>query len=84
MVPVIFDTVNTAFGGGKFDLLPAEERGNPRTGEILTCWELSPEELEIIQKTGKIWLSVLTYGRNVQPLAMSVVYPDIYDPETKR
>lgn len=40
-----------------------DEAGNTAPA-IISCWQLSKEDLEEIQKTGRIWLSVTA---NVQP-----------------
>lgn len=81
MKPCKFEGANVIFGANQpeYQPLPAESRGNARTGEILTCWHLSDEERAIIQMTGEIWLSVLTFGQPLQPVLLSVVKPEIYD-----
>ena len=61
MEPIKFDGANAVFGANQPEYipLPAEKRPG-RSGEIVTCWELNPNEKKIIQETVKIWLSVLT------------------------
>lgn len=83
MEPAKFDGVNVVFGANQpeYKPLPAERRGNAQTGEVLTCWQLSPEELIKVQETGQIWLSMLTFGQPLQPVLMAVEKPEIYDPE---
>ena len=80
MQPLNFDGANIVYGAKQPEYipLPAEYRGG-KSGEILTCWELSPEELQRIQETGKIWVGVLTFGQPLQPLYVSVEKPDPYD-----
>jgi hypothetical protein len=34
-------------------------------GQLVSCWQLTPEEKEIIARTGKVWLSV--WGGTSQP-----------------
>ena len=82
MKPIKFDGANVVFGANQpeYHPLPAERRGNPGTGEIVTCWEFSPDELKKIAETGQIWLSLLTFGQPLQPVLLSVEKPDIYDP----
>lgn len=82
MEPVIFEAANVVFGANQpeYKPLPAESRGG-KSGEILTCWELSPDELKRIQETGKIWLVVLTFGQPMQPVHLSVEKPEPYDEE---
>ena len=80
MDPLNFDGANVVFAANQpeYQPLPAEYRGG-QSGEILTCWELSPDELKKIQETGKIWLSVLTFGHPLQPVYLAVDKPDPFD-----
>ena len=83
MRPLKFKGCNIVYGATQkeYQPLPAERRGMVETGEILTCWELSPEELKQVQETGKIWLSVLTFGQPLQPVYLATEKPPIFDPE---
>ena len=83
MKPINFDVANVVYGENQPEYipLPAERVGKPETGQINTCWELSPDELKQIQETGKIWVSLLTFGLPLQPVFISVDKPDVYDPE---
>ena len=51
-----------------------EEKFNKEKAEIL-------EELKQVQETGKIWLSVLTFGQPLQPVYLATEKPPIFDPE---
>ena len=82
MKPIEFEGSNVVYGENQpeYQPLPALKRkGN--SGEIVTCWELSPDELKQIQETGKIWVSMLTFGQPLQPVLVSVDKPEPYDPE---
>lgn len=80
MQPLNFDGANVVFGAKQPEYipLPAEYRGG-KSGEILTCWELTPDELKRVQETGKLWLGVLTFGQPLQPVYLSVDKPEPYD-----
>ena len=82
MEPIKFDGANVVYGANQpeYKPLPAERRPG-RSGEIVTCWELSPEEIKRVQETGKIWLSVLTFGQPLQPVLLTADKPGIYNPE---
>ena len=82
MQPLNFDGANDVFDAKQPEYipLPAEYRGG-KSGEILTCWELSPDELKRIQETGKLWLGVLTFGQPLQPVYLAVEKPEPYDKE---
>jgi len=81
--PIKFDGVNIVFGANQSEYrpLPAELRGKLKTGEVLTCWQLTPDELKTIAETGQIWLSMLTFGQPLQPVLLSANKPSVYDPE---
>lgn len=83
MKPIKFDGINAVFGANQpeYQPLPAERVGNPKTGQVNTCWELSKDELKQIRETGKIWVSLLTFGQPLQPVLISVDKPEVYDPE---
>lgn len=82
MEPIMFEGANIVYGRtqSEYKPLPAERRGG-KSGEILTCWELSPDELKRVQETGKIWLGVLTFDLPLQPVILSVEKPEPYDTE---
>ena len=79
----MFDGANAIFDCKDKDILslPAECVGKKSVGQIITCWQLSQEEIEKVQKTGIIYLSLLTYGRGFPPMMMSVDKPEVYAPE---
>ena len=79
MKPIKFDGANVVFGAGQPE--PAERVGKAQTGQVNTCWELTPEEIKKVQETGVIFVSLLTFGQPLQPVLVSVDKPDVYDPE---
>lgn len=58
---------------------------NPE-GDVVTCWELSPEELEQVKETGKIYLKVKTFNQPLQPIFSSILKHEVLDvePEVKK
>lgn len=67
--PVSFPGENVVFTAEGCDDLPTlcmEER-------ITSCWELSPEELEEVKKTGKVWLVV--FGKQQPPVSVNGIRP---------
>ena len=44
-------------------------------GEVVSCWKLSIAEKFKILFTGRIWISVLTFNRPLQPLLVMVSKP---------
>lgn len=70
MIPVKTEYANIVFTAEGCEDLPGtlavNENGTP---EIETCWELSTEELEQVNKTGRIYLYVM--GRSIPPMALT-------------
>ncbi len=54
--------------------LPAYVRANK---QVITCWKMSLEEMEIFKETGEIWLSQMTFGDPLQPVRMMVDPRDV-------
>ena len=81
MEPLNFDGANVVYAANQpeYKPLPAEYCGG-KYGQINTLWELSPEELKQVQETGKIWLSVLTFGQPLQPVLLATEKPPVYEP----
>lgn len=48
-------------------------RGDNHGMPIISCWKLSPEELEEVQKTGVIWLWVM--APTTYPVSLSGISP---------
>lgn len=42
--------------------------------DVVSCWQFTPEELEEMQRTGKLWLTVLS-GQTQPPVAISAFSP---------
>lgn len=44
---------------------------------LLSCWELTPEDIENINKTGKLWFWQMTFGGRPQPVRFQFDCPDL-------
>jgi len=72
MIPVKTETTNCILKGTAPDVmdLPVTrfqfDNGVPA---VQSCWELSPGELEVIRKTGKMYFSI--YGNTHPPICLS-------------
>lgn len=82
MNPKNFKGANVVYGAGQpeYTPLPAKRFEN-KSGQVNTCWELSPEEIKRVQETGVIWVSLLTFGQPLQPILVAVDEPEDYDAE---
>ena len=66
MTPVKFKGCNTVFAKDQpeYQALPAQRAGDM----VVTCWALTwRERIEILVR-GRLWISVLTFNRLLQPL----------------
>lgn len=67
-----------------FDMPVVAGRREDGWPEIISVWQLTPEEIEHISKTGKIYLGVVAAG--IPPMWLSVVeptFPVMPEPESK-
>ena len=78
MKPVDFPGTNVVFAKEQPEYipLPAMRIPDDPQGLIITKWELSPDELKRVQKTGTIHLSVLTFNQPLQPVLLTVDLPE--------
>ena len=56
-------------------------RKKGREGEVVSCWKLSWKERFKIFRSGKMWLSVWTFKKRLQPVRLSVNKEDLLEPE---
>ena len=81
MEPINFKGANCIFGGegqSEYMPLPAHKDEN---GVVLTCWKLSPEDMQRIQETGVIWLEMLTFDEPLMPVRLDSIKPYIGNEE---
>lgn len=71
MTPIEFPEANVVFGKHQPEVNPLPAM-KTEDGDVITCWELTPEELEVVKQTGKVWLFVKTHNQFLQPLYMTV------------
>jgi hypothetical protein len=74
MRPKEFAQQNAVFGAGQkeYQPLPAHLSGD---GQVVSCWELSAEDIERVKETGCVWLSVLTFREPLQPVCLMTENP---------
>ncbi|MVM33629.1 hypothetical protein GO755_26560 [Spirosoma sp. HMF4905] len=51
-------------------------------GQMVACWQLAPLDRLKILLTGKLWCSMWTFHKPVQPLFFSVNKADVLEPTT--
>ncbi len=46
---------------------------------VVSCWEIPPEALEEVRKTGKIYIQVMTFGKPLLPLRVATDISDFIE-----
>lgn len=67
MKPVTFPGQNVVFAENQPEYTPLPALRLP-DGQVITCWEISDEELVEIKRTKRIYLSQLTFNMPLQPV----------------
>jgi hypothetical protein len=77
MKAITFPQVNLMLAEDQpeYETLPVHVVAEDPTTPMTCCLELSPEEVEEIVRTGRIYHTQLTFGGPVQPIRMSVTNP---------
>lgn len=68
MKPIKFKEQNTTYAENQPEYLqlPAFRSDTPK-GEVISCWELSFTERIRILFTGKLWVSLMMFGKPLTP-----------------
>lgn len=76
MKPIEFKGQNLVFGANQpeYQPLPALKLHD---GQVITCWQLTDEELEEVIKNKCIYLQQMTFNTPLQPVYLSVGLDDI-------
>jgi len=76
MKAIEFDEVNVTFAKDQeeYQQLPAYLS---KDGEMVSCFQLTPEEITKVNETGLIWLSVMTFNDPLQPLLLTTEKPEL-------
>lgn len=76
MKPVQFPGSNVVLGKGQPEYLPLPclRLDNPE-GTVISCWELSDEEIAELARTKRLWVSQLTFGAGFSPQLPQVETP---------
>lgn len=76
MKSVKFPGANIEIGKGQPEYFVIHGKRLPGpSGEIIMCWEISDEELQVVMKTKKIWYHRLTGNGPFQPMRITVEQP---------
>lgn len=76
MVPVKTKDTNIIYGENQKEYLPLPAFKNT-SGDVVTCWELTDEEIEQVIATKKIFLFIKTFNNPLQPVSIHTKNPII-------
>lgn len=72
MIPIEFEEQNVIFAKDQKEYQPLPAHKN-EAGEVVTCWELSVEEIQEISETGRLYIKVNTFNNPLQPIFCSTL-----------
>jgi len=75
MKPIEFPEQNTVFAKDQPEYQPLPALVDKQ--QVISCWELSDDEIKTILETKKIWLSLMTYGYPLQPIYITTNKSDV-------
>ena len=70
MEPVKFEECNVVYGDNQEEYVGLPAHKTP-DGQVLMCFQLDEDEIEEMRKTGKMWISLLTFNKPLQPICLS-------------
>lgn len=81
MKPVKFKECNVVFGDGQkeYQPLPALRFGD---GTVVMCWKMSFSELLNVVLHRRIWVSLLTFNKPLQPTFVSADRKEMFEVTT--
>ncbi len=77
MTPKEFPEQNILFGADQPEYLPLPAYRNEQ-GDVITCWELSKEEVETLVETKCIFLSLKTFNQPLQPVFITANRSELF------
>lgn len=76
MKPIEFHEQNVVYAKDQPQYTPLPAFKN-EDGDLVTCWELSDEEIKYIVETKQLWLGIKTFNQPLQPIFTSVLKADL-------
>lgn len=77
MTPKEFPEQNILFGADQPEYLPLPAHRNEQ-GDVITCWELSEEEVKTLVETKCIFLSLKTFNQPLQPVFITADRSELF------
>ena len=79
MKPKAFPESNVVYGENQEEYFPLPAH-RTKEGIVISCWELSDEEIEMIKETRCVFLSQMTFNQPLQPVFLAVDKGEIFEP----
>ncbi len=73
MIPIKFPEANVTYAENQPECLPLPVHKTP-AGEVTSCWQLTEDEITLMVKTGKIYITQLTFNQKLQPVRPAVIW----------
>lgn len=75
MKPIEFEQSNIKIAENQeeYQTLPAHH--DQENGILTSCWELTPEEIELLREMGRIYFRQWTFNQPMQPILPTVENP---------
>ena len=71
MTPTKFEGQNVVYAENQPEYLPLPAMQlQDEGGTVITCWELSDDELKEVVKNKKVYLSMMTFRNPLQPVSL--------------
>lgn len=78
MKPIEFSEQNTVYAKDQPEYTPLPVLKNEE-GDVVSCWELSEEEIKQIVETKQLYIKVKTFNHPLQPIFCSVLKDDLIE-----
>jgi len=79
MKPIEFPEQNCVYAKDQPEYEPLPVFKNEE-GDVVSCWQLSDEEIQQIVETKKLWICVKTFNKALQPIFCTVIKDDLLQP----
>lgn len=76
MKPIEFNEQNVVYAKDQPEYTPLPGFKN-EAGDLVTCWELTEDEIRFIIETKQLWIAVKTFNQPLQPIFCSVIKHEV-------
>ncbi len=71
--PTKFPQVTNTYAENQPEYLPLPVHRNA-AGEVTSCWQLTPEEMVEVLRTGCVFVTLHTFNQNLQPITVAASF----------